>query len=97
MRTVELAGAIADPHEMRRAVEPGSAERVAPRERFLVAEKQRLVGRVEVDLVELELVVEHDAARRHEVDGTVDLPGESLVAAPFRTRRHELEVPVVHP
>ena len=52
-------------------------------QRLLVAEQQRFVRRVEVDLVELHLGVEVDAARGHEPQRAVDLVGELLVAAAF--------------
>ena len=50
---VELARALADPEHVGRAVVPLAGERVLPGERLLVAEQQRLVARVEVDLVQL--------------------------------------------
>ena len=80
VRAVELAGALARPQEVRRAVVPVVGEAVAAGERLLVAEQQRLVRRVEVDLVELELGVEVDAARGHEAQRAVDLGGERVVA-----------------
>ena len=46
-------------------------------QRLFVAEQQRLVRRVEVDLVELGLGVEVDAARGHEAHRAVDLGGAS--------------------
>ena len=53
VRAVELAGAVTDPEQVRRAVVPVAGEAVLAGERLLVAEQQRLVGRVAVDLVEL--------------------------------------------
>ena len=51
--TVELAGALADPQHVRGAVVPVAGERVDAGQRLLVAEQERLVAGVEVDLVEL--------------------------------------------
>ena len=73
MRAVELAGALADPEQVRRAVVPVAGEAVLAGERLLVVEEQRLVRRVEVDLVQLELGVEVDAARGHEAQRPLDL------------------------
>ena len=53
MGAVELAGALADPEHVGRAVVPVAGERVPAGERLLVAEDQRLVAGVEVDLVQL--------------------------------------------
>jgi hypothetical protein len=50
---VELAGALADPEHVGRAVVPVAGERVLAGQRLLVAEDERLVAGVEVDLVEL--------------------------------------------
>ena len=61
---VELAGALADPEHVRRAVVPVAGERVLPGERLLVAEDQRLVAGVEVDLVEGVVRLGVDAAGR---------------------------------
>ena len=49
---VELAGALADPQHVRRAVVPAAGGRVLPGERLLVAEDQRLVAGPHVDLAE---------------------------------------------
>ena len=96
MGAVELAGALADPEEVRRAVVPVVREAVAAGEGFLVAEQERLVGRVEVDLVQAALGREVDAAGRHEAQRPVDLCGEGLVAAALAAAGGELEVPGVH-
>ena len=76
VRAAELTRALADPQQVRGAVVPLVGEAVAPGERLLVAEQQRLVRRVEVDLVELVLCVQVDAARGHEPERAVDLSGE---------------------
>jgi hypothetical protein len=49
---VELAGAIADPEHVRRAVVPVAGQRVAPGERLLVVQDQRFVAGVEVDALQ---------------------------------------------
>ena len=95
VRAVELVGAVADPEQVRGAVVPVAGEAVAAGERLLVAEQQRLVRRVEVDLVELGLGVEVDAARGHEPQRAVDLLRELVVAAALAAARDELEVPLV--
>ena len=94
---VELAGALADPEHVGRAVVPVAGERVLPGERLLVAEDQRLVARVEVDLVQVGLRLGVDAAGPHEAQGPVDLVGEALVALALAARADELLVPRVHP
>ncbi len=55
VRAVEIAGALADPEHVRRAVVPVARHRVAAGERFFVAEDQRFVGGVDVDLVRFAL------------------------------------------
>src|SRR5690606_15033696 len=55
VRAVELAGALADPEHVRRAVVPVAGERVSAGEGLLVAEHERLVTRPHVGLVELGL------------------------------------------
>ena len=96
MRASELTGALTDPQEVGRAVVPVVGEAVAPGERLLVAEEQCLVRRVEVDLVELVLRVQVDAARGHEPQRAVDLGGEQVVAAALGAGVDVLEVPRVH-
>src|SRR6478736_4677692 len=66
------------------------------RERLFVAEQQGLVRGPVVDLVQLELRVEVDAARGHEPQRAIDLVGEGLVALTLSARRHELLVPRMH-
>ena len=97
MRAGELVRAVPDPQQVRRAVVPVAAEAVAAGERFLVLEQQRLVRRVEVDLVQLHLGFEVDAARRHEPQRPLDPVGELLVAARLARAGDELEIPLVHP
>ena len=95
MGTVELAGALTDPEHVRRAVVPPAGERVLAGEGLLVAEQQRLVAGVEVDLVEVVVALGVDAAGPHELQRPVDLRGDLLVALALRARRDELLVPHV--
>ena len=76
MGAVELAGALADPEHVGRAVVPVAGDRVLPGQRLLVAEDQRLVAGVEVDRVQLRLGLGGDAAGLHEAQGPVDLVGQ---------------------
>jgi hypothetical protein len=78
---VELAGALADPEHVGRAVVPVAGERVLAGEGLLVAEDERLVAGVEVDLVELGVVSVSMPAGRHEAQGPVDLVGEAARSA----------------
>ena len=96
VRAVEFAGALADPQHVSGAVVPAAGERVLAGERFLVAEQERLVARVDVDLAEVVVVLDLDAAGAHELEGSVDLVGELLVAAAFGARLPELLGPGVH-
>ena len=93
---VELAGAVADPDHVGRAVVPVAGEGVDPGQALLVGEDQRLVARPEVDLVQAVLGSEVDAAGGHEPQGTVDLRRDALVALALRLEAHELLVPQVH-
>ena len=97
VRAVEVACAFTDPQHVRRAVVPTAGQGVLPRERFFVAEQQRLVARVDVDLAEVVVVLDLDPAGAHELEGTVDVVGELLVAPSLGARRHELLGPRVHP
>ncbi len=93
MGAVELAGAVADPHHVGRAVEPVTGQRVHPGQALLVGEDQCLVARPEVDLVQPHFSAQVDAACRHEAKGPVDFRCHPLVAQPFGRRGHELLVP----
>ena len=95
VRPVELAGALADPQHVRRAVVPAAGERVLAGERLLVAEQQRLVAGVEVDLVEVVGALRVDPAGAHEAQRPVDLRGDQLVALALRAGGDELLVPHV--
>ena len=95
MGAVELAGAIADPHHVGRAVEPVAGQRVHPGQALLVGEDQGFVARPEVDLVQAGFGAQVDAARRHEAKGPVDFRCDLLVAQPLGGRSDELLVPQV--
>ncbi len=97
VRPVELAGALADPEHVRRAVVPTAGQRVLAGERFLVAEQERLVAGVDVGLVEGRGVLRVDAAGAHEPQGAIDLAGEPVVALPFEAGGDELLRPGMHP
>ena len=83
------------PEHVGRAVVPVAGQRVAPGERLLVVEDQRLVAGPEVDLVEGVLAGEVDAAGVHEPQGAVDPLGDVLEAPPLGRGGHELLVPGV--
>jgi hypothetical protein len=53
------------------------------------------VAGVEVDLVELVLALQVDAARLHEAEGALDLDGDGLVAPALPAAAHELLIPLV--
>ena len=93
---VELARPLADPQHVGRAVVPVARERVLAGEVLLVTEDERLVARVDVDLVELEGAFEVDTAGPHEAQRPLDLAGELLVALALTARGDELLHPLVH-
>ena len=97
VRAVELAGAVADPQQVRRAVVPVAGERVAPGEGLLVGQDERFVARVEVHALQGAVVVEVDAAGLHELQRALDLVGDHLVALALERVGDELLVPRVHP
>ena len=78
---VELACPVAHPEHVRRAVVPVAGQRVAPGQRLLVVEQQRLVARQEVDLVEGVLRGEVDAA------GAMKRRARSIASAMSSKRR----------
>ena len=96
VRAVELAGAVADPHHVGRAVVPVAGQGVDAGQALLVGEDQRLVAREEVDLVQALLGAEVDPAGGHEPQRAVDLRRDALVALSLGRRRDELLVPQVH-
>ncbi|MNO59409.1 hypothetical protein D3C76_499970 [compost metagenome] len=91
---VRLAGAVADPEHVRRAVVPVAGEAVAADEGFLVVQQQRLVGGEEADFTQLRRSVQ--AAGAHERQGFVDAVGELAVLLRQRRVGDEVEVPLVH-
>ena len=97
MGAVQLTSALADPQHVRRAVVPAATERVLAGERLFVAEQQRLVTRVEVDLAEGLVALGVDAAGPHEPQRTVDLGSELVVGATLGAAGHELLRPRVQP
>jgi hypothetical protein len=94
---VGLAGALPHPQHVGRGVVPVPGETVAPGHGLLVAEQQRLVGGEEVDLVQLGLGRQVDAAGLHEAQGPLDAVGDDRVAAAGRAAGDELLVPGVDP
>ena len=87
---VELAGALADPQHVRRAVVPAAGQRVLAGERLLVAEDAAPRGWCRSrPRAGSWLALGVDAAGAHEPQRPVDLGGELLVAADPRgsTRR----------
>ena len=97
MCAVELPGALADPQHVGRAVVPAASERVLTGQRFLVAEEQRLVTRVDVDFVQAAVRLGVDAAGPHEAQGAIDLGGELLVLLTLRAAGDELLRPRMDP
>ncbi len=95
MGTVGLVGPLTDPQHVRRAVVPVAGEAVLAGEGLLVAEDQRLVTGVHVDLAEVVIGLRVDAGGAHEAQRPVDLPGDAVVALPLRAGRDELLVPGV--
>ena len=96
VRAVELTRAGTEPQQVGRAVVPVAGDAVAAGERFLVPEEQGFVGSEDVDLVQLQLGIEVDPARPHELERALDLARERFVATAFRTARDELLVPGLH-
>ncbi|CAM3831476.1 hypothetical protein NOZE110980_16960 [Nocardioides zeicaulis] len=90
---VELAGALADPHEVGGHVVRQVGARVDARQRLLVLQQQGLVAGVEVDPVEL---VGVGADGLHEGQRALDLVGHCLVALAEGRGLHEVGVPGVH-
>src|SRR5438874_11907801 len=96
MSAVDVARAVARPEQVSRAVVPVAGERVRAGERLLVAQEERFVARVEVDLVQVLLGRQIDPARSHEAQGPLDFRGDDLVAAPLSAGGYELLVPDMH-
>ena len=97
MGAVEVAGALADPEHVRRAVVPTAGGRVLAGERLLVAEHQGLVAGPHVDLAERGVRLGVHPGGAHEAQGTIDLERQLVVLLPDRAGRHELLRPGVDP
>ena len=95
--TVELACALADPQHVCRAVVPAAAQRILAGQRFLVAQQQRFVAGVEVDLVQVVGVLGVDTAGPHEAQGAIDLGSDLVVGTTLGARGDELLCPGVDP
>ena len=80
MCAVVLAGALAYPEHVRRAVVPVARERIYAGERLFVVQQQGFVAGVEVDCVELRLMLAGETAGFHEAQGGVDARCHLLVA-----------------
>ncbi|MNZ66015.1 hypothetical protein D3C78_842200 [compost metagenome] len=91
---VELAGAVADPQHVRRAIVVIVGQAVATHESFFVVQQQRFVCGEETGFAQLRRTVH--AAGAHERQGFIDAIGQ--VAVFFRQRRvgDEVQVPLVH-
>ena len=97
MGAVDLAGAVAEPHQMRRAVVPVAGRRIDPGQRLLVGEEQRLVRGVELGLADLRRRFRVEPAGRHEIERLGQPVGERPVALALRRVGDEILVPGVHP
>ena len=93
MRAVDLAGAVADPHQMRRAVVPLVACRIDAGQRLLVREEQRLVRGVELGLADLRRRLRGEPARLHEIERLGQPVGELTVSLTLRRVRDKILVP----
>mmetsp|Transcript_9099 Transcript_9099/g.37231 ORF Transcript_9099/g.37231 Transcript_9099/m.37231 type:complete len:538 (+) Transcript_9099:2377-3990(+) len=95
VRAVQLARALARPHEVRAAVVPQPRRRVLAGERGLVVHQQALVARVELSLGKRRRVL-GDAGGLHELDRLAHLGGELVEALALLRVAHEVELPVLH-
>ena len=95
MRAVQLAGAIADPEEMRRTGISVAAGGIDARQRLLIGQQQRLMAGVEIRLADLRRGFRGHAAGAHEVERLVDPRRQILVAGGEGAALHEAEVPAM--
>ena len=94
VRAVELAGAVADPQHVRRAIVVIVGQAVAAYEGFFVIQQQRFVGSEETGFAQLRRAVH--AAGAHEREGFIDAVGEVAVLLGQRRVGDEIQVPLVH-
>ena len=95
MRAVQLAGAVADPEEMRRTGIGVAGRGIDARQRLLIGQQQRLVAGVEIRLADLRRGFGGHAAGAHEVQRLVDPRRQILVAGGQRAALDEAEVPAM--
>ncbi len=97
VRAVGLARAIADPQHVGRRVVPVTGRGIDARHRFLIAEQQRLVARVEVSFAQLRRGFRRsDRKAAHEGHCLVDAIGKLGVPLIPQAGRDELKVPAMH-
>ncbi|MNF79909.1 hypothetical protein D3C84_621400 [compost metagenome] len=94
MGAIQLAGAVADPQHVRRAVVPVAGQAVLAHEGLLVVEQQRFVGGEEAGFTHLRGVLQ--TAGAHERQGLVDAVGQLAVLLGQLGAGDEVEVPLVH-
>ena len=97
MRAVELLGAVAEPHQVGRAVVPVAGRRIDAGQRLLVGQEQRLVRGVELGLADLRRRLGVEAAGGHEIERLGQPVGQRAVALALRAVGDEILVPGVHP
>ncbi|MNH17312.1 hypothetical protein D3C79_769810 [compost metagenome] len=94
MGTVQLAGAVADPQHVRRAVVVVAGQAVLAHEGFFIVQQQCFVGGEEAGFAQLRRAVQ--AAGAHECQGFVDAVGQLVVLVGQRRVGDEVQVPLVH-
>ncbi|MOA10002.1 hypothetical protein D3C78_1298710 [compost metagenome] len=94
MCAIELAGAVADPQHVRRAVVVVAGQAVLAHEGFFVVQQQCLVGGEKAGFAQLRGAVQ--AAGAHEGQGLVDAVGQLVVFVGQRRIGDEVQVPLVH-
>ncbi|MNE68797.1 hypothetical protein D3C80_1644780 [compost metagenome] len=94
MGTVQLAGAVADPQHVRRAVVVVAGQAVLAHEGFFIVQQQRFVGGEEAGFAQLRRAVQTTGA--HERQGFVDAVGQLVILVGQRRVGDEVQVPLVH-
>ncbi|MNQ85886.1 hypothetical protein D3C85_1010620 [compost metagenome] len=94
MGAVQLAGTVADPEHVRRAVVPTAGEAVAAHEGFFVVQQQGFMGGEEAGFAQLRRAVQ--AAGTHERQGLVDATRQLAVLFGQCRVGDEVEVPLMH-